>query len=251
MNKQEFGARLRFGGLLLASGIGLISSPAQAQSGEMVLPMVQAEGTVLDVTAQGTATRVPDLVTIRAGVVSRAITAAAAMSENAAKMEKILAYLKSEGIANRDISTASVRLNPQYQSSDNASPTITGYEASNSVAVRFRKIADAGAVLDKLVAHGANQIDGPDLSIDKPDEALDEARRDAVAKAKSRADLYAASIGSSVVRVISIAENGENANPGQPRPMMYARVASAQPSTQIAPGEQDVFVTLSVRYLLK
>ena len=251
MQRRHFLLRSTIGALVAVLGADLAGAPAAAQDNATIVPMVQAQGTVLDVTARGTATRVPDLVTIRAGVVSRAETAAAAMSENATKMARILTALKSGGIAPRDISTTALRLSPQYRSSDNASPAIIGYEASNSVSVRFRKIEDSGAVLDKLVAQGANQIDGPTLSIDKPAQALDEARRDAVMKARQSAELYATSIGSGVVRVISMSESGTDYNPEPPRPMMYARVASAQPATQISPGEQDVSVNLSVRYLLK
>ncbi|MGS3087700.1 SIMPL domain-containing protein, partial [Escherichia coli] len=83
----------------------------------------------------------------------------------------------------------------QYRYTDGQPPAITGYQATNTVSVRFRDVARSGTVLDTLVAEGANQIEGPNLSIDKPDAALDEARTDAVKRARARADLYASAAG--------------------------------------------------------
>jgi uncharacterized protein YggE len=212
--------------------------------------MVPASGTVLDVSAEGRTTRVPDVATIRAGVVSQSPTAAAALADNAQRMTKVLAALKRAGVAPRDIATATVGLSPQYRYADNQPPVITGYQATNSVSVRFRDVAKSGTILDALVGEGANQIDGPNLSIAQPDAALDEARADAVKRAKARAELYAKAAGMRVTRIVSIAEAGEN-NGGSPPPMVFARASMAKDSTEIAAGEKDVTVTLSVRFLLE
>ncbi|MES3084590.1 SIMPL domain-containing protein [Sphingomonas faeni] len=236
---------------LATVAIGLPAVAANAQAAPTTVePMVPAAGTVLDVTAEGRTTRVPDLATIRAGVVSQSTTAAAALTDNAQRMAKVLASLKRAGVAPRDIATSNVQLAPQYRYADNQPPVITGYQATNTVSIRFRDVAKSGTVLDALVAEGANQIDGPNLSIDKPDAALDEARTDAIAQAKRRADLYAKAAGLRVSRIVSIAESGQDAGgPAQPMFMM-ARASMAKDSTQIAPGEKDVTVTLSVRFLL-
>lgn len=222
---------------------------AGAQTPTSVEPMIPAAGTVLDVSAEGRTTRVPDLATIRAGVVSQATTAAAALADNAQRMAKVLAALKRAGVASRDVATATVGLSPQYRYADNQPPVITGYQATNSVSVRFRDVSKSGVILDALVAEGANQIDGPNLSIDQPDAALDEARADAVKRAQARAELYAKAAGMRVTRIVSIAEAGENAGGPNP-PVMYARAMAAKDSTQIVAGEKDVTVNLSVRFLL-
>ncbi|WP_288937159.1 SIMPL domain-containing protein [uncultured Sphingomonas sp.] len=232
----------------------LAGAPAAAQQGaaQTVEPLVPASGAVLEVSAEGRTTRVPDLATIRAGVVSQAATAAAALSDNAQRMARVLTALKRAGVADRDIATATVNLAPQYRYADNQPPAITGYQATNSVTIRFRDVARSGAILDALVAQGANQIDGPTLSIDKPDAALDEARTDAVKRARAKADIYAAAAGLRVVRVVSISEAGQDSGGGDPvRPMMMMRVRAEAAPTQIAPGEKDVTVTLSVRFLLQ
>lgn len=185
-------------------------------------------------------------------MVSQGATAAAALSDNAGRMARVLAGLKRAGIAARDVATASVSLQPQYRYAENQPPVITGYQATNGVAVRFRDVAKAGPVLDALVAEGANQIDGPNLALSQPDGALDEARADAIVRARARAELYARAAGLRVARIISIAEAGESAGEPNP-PVAYLRSVrrGESASTGIAAGEKDVTVTLSLRFLLQ
>jgi uncharacterized protein YggE len=230
----------------------MIPAAALAQAAPTTVePLVPAQGTILDVSAEGRTTRVPDLATIRAGVVSQAPTAAAALADNSQRMAQVTAALKKAGVAPRDLATSNVGLSPQYRYTEGQAPAITGYQATNTVSIRFRDVARAGGVLDALVAQGANQIDGPNLSIDKPEAALDEARTDAVKRARARAELYAAAAGMRVARVISIAEAGQNAGEPGPQPMFMARAVAADARTEIATGEKDVTVTLSVRFLLQ
>jgi uncharacterized protein YggE len=229
----------------------LVITPAIAQSVPVAsAPAMIPDGTLLDITATGKTTRVPDLATIRAGVVTQAPTAAAALSDNANRMSAVLAGLKRAGIQTRDVATANVSLQPQYRYEDNKPPVITGYQATNNVSIRFRDIAKSGAILDALVAQGANQIDGPNLSLDQPDAALDEARVDAVKRAQARAELYAKAAGLSVSRILTIAEGGEIAGPPPPMPV-YRMAAAKAADTQVLAGESDVTVTITVRFLLK
>lgn len=226
---------------------GLIAATPALAAEAPILP----DGAVLDVTATGRVAQVPDLATVRAGVVSQGSTAAAAMSQNAAEMARVVAALKSAGIADRDIRTSTVSLAPQYRHAENQPPVVTGYQASNAVTVRFREIGRAGRVLDALVAAGANQIDGPQLSIERADAALDSARADAVQRARARAELYAKAAGLSVTRIVSIAEAGESEGGPQP-PMLYmARARADAPSTELHAGETEVSASVTVRFLLR
>ena len=84
-------------------------------------------------------------------------------------MERVRAALKRAGIEDRDIQTSSINLNPEYRYDQNRPPRLTGYRASNTVNVKFRDLKRTGAILDALVAEGANQINGPSLTIDKPE----------------------------------------------------------------------------------
>ncbi len=235
--------------LALLGLIAVAATPAAAQVVER--PAVMIDGTLLDVSATGRTTRVPDIATIRAGVVTQNATAAAALADNARAMARVLAALKQAGVADRDIQTANIGLSPQYRYVQNEAPVITGYQANNSVAVRFRDIARSGTILDALAREGANQIDGPNLSIDKPDAALDEARLDAMKRARARAELYARAAGLTVSRIVSISENGDYAPPPPGIVMMQARAMAPEADSKIAAGEQDVSVTVAVRFLLK
>ncbi|QIG78899.1 SIMPL domain-containing protein [Stakelama tenebrarum] len=233
-----------------AAALATSAVPARAQ--DMAHPPMPAmhamQGTMLTVVAEGSTTRTPDLATISAGVVTQGATAAEAMQANSARMARVIAALKRAGIADRDIQTSNINLSPQYRREDNQPPVITGYQASNSVRVRFRDIENSGAILDLLVAQGANNINGPSLGLAEPQGAMDEARADAIRTARARAELYASAAGLSVDRILSISEGADRG--GGPMPMGYmARAESAD--TQVLPGEQDVTVTVTVRFLLK
>lgn len=233
----------------LLSAAALAATVPLAATAQTAPIATVSEGTLLDVVAEGRVNRVPDIAVIRAGVVSQGATAADALSANARQMASVLTALKAAGIADRDIQTATISLSPQYRYAENQPPVITGYQASNSVSVKFRDIARSGTILDTLVKQGANQIDGPNLSIDAIDSAMDEARVDAVKRARIRAALYAGALGMKVDRILMVSEGSDGGAPG-PVPQMMVR-AEAKDSTQIAPGEQQVTTTVRVRFLLK
>jgi uncharacterized protein YggE len=154
--------------------------PAAALAQVPSAPLQLPAGTRLDVVATGEVARTPDIATISAGVVTQSATPSAALSDNAARMAASIAALRRAGVADRDIQTSALSLSPQYRYQENSPPVITGYQASNQVTVRFRDVKRAGPILDTLVAQGANQINGPTFSVDKPEPALDEARTRAV-----------------------------------------------------------------------
>ena len=232
---------------ILAAALLLAAVPAAAQTGE-VRPI---SGTRLDVVAAGEVTRVPDLVRINAGVVTQAPTAVEAIRQNAARMEAVRAALRSAGIADRDIQTSSVSLNPNYRYAENQPPQLIGYQAANEVNVRFRDIARSGPILDALVAQGANQINGPMLTIDRPEEALDEARMQALTNARARAELYARSLGMRVARILSVSEAGIGPMPFTRAGMVRGMAANQDAATQIVPGEQTLSVSLTVSFELE
>ncbi len=207
-------------------------------------------GTRLDIVAQGSVKRVPDIAIISAGVVTQARDAKSAMAGNATAMAQVLKALRGAGVADRDMATAQIGLNPQYRYAENQPPIVTGYQANNSVTVRFRDIAKSGAILDALVTAGANQINGPTLTLDKPEAAQDEARIEAIKTARARADLYARAAGLSVKRIVAITEAGDMSRP-RPMPMMVReQMSDASAKSEVVPGEQDVGVSVSVTFEL-
>jgi uncharacterized protein YggE len=234
---------------LLALALGASAIPAAASAQVTATFSQPIAGTKLDISATGEVTRVPDLATISAGVVTRSATASGAIQQNANRMERVRAALKSAGIADRDIQTSSISLNPEYRYENNLPPKLTGYTASNQVSIRFHDIRSSGQILDALVGQGANQISGPNLSIEHPESALDEARTKAATAGRARAELYARALGMRVVRLLSVSESG--GFPAPPPMPMVMRAQAAEASTKIDPGEQQLQVTLAMTFELQ
>ena len=195
-------------------------------------------GTRLDISATGEVTRVPDIAIISAGVVSRSTTATGALQDAADRMQRVLAALKRAGVEDRDLQTSNISLNPEYRYVENQPPQLTGYTASNQLTIRFRDIRNSGKIIDALVSQGANQINGPSLTIDKPEAALDEARARAVAMGRARAELYARSLGMRIARVVSVSESGGYAVPPPAPPMAPMQMARAA-DTSILPASRS------------
>lgn len=229
----------------LCLGAAAIAVPASAQQASITQTIA---GTRLDVTAVGEVSRVPDIAIINAGVVTRAASARQAMQQAANKMARVRAALTRAGVADRYIQTSNMSLNPDYVYENNKAPRLTGYNASNQITVRFRDVATSGEILDALVAEGANSINGPTLTIDKPETALDEARAKAVAAGRARAELYARAMGLRVVRVVSVSEIGGYS---QPPVVMMARAERDSNQTKIDAGEQTLQVNLAMTFELQ
>lgn len=221
-------------------------------------PVLALSGTLLTISAEGRMTSTPDLAVFSAGVVSQGKTASQALSANSADMSRVIAALKRAGIADRDIQTSNLSLNPIYQPQRSlpdgtitpAQPTIIGYQANNTVSVRQRRIDDFGRVLDTLVASGANQVNGPSFELDNPEPVLDQARTAAMQKARTRAELYARAAGLRVSRILSISESG---GWSPPQPVMYrmaAMEASAPPPPPVQAGELQTSINVTVQFEL-
>ena len=236
--------------VMMALLIGAASVSAMPAGAQEVVAARPIAGTRLDINATGSVSRVPDLAIISAGVVTKARTASGAIAANATRMERVRAALKRAGIADRDIQTSSISLNPDYRYENNQPPVLTGYQASNTVSIKFRDIRNSGEILDALVAEGANQINGPSLTIDKPEAAYDEARTKALAVGRARAERYARSLGMRVVRLLSVSESG-GYRPPMPMAMMAQAERSSDAKTSIDPGTQDLEVSLAMSFELQ
>lgn len=244
-------SRQTFRPLLLAAAlaIGISSMTACAQTPNTP-STVATDSTLLSVSANAEARRVPDVATLSTGVVTRAGDANAAMRANAVQMDKVMSAIRAAGIAERDVQTSGVNLNPDYRYEENKPPVITGYQASNTVNIKVRDLSKLGKVLDTLVASGANQVNGPNFEIDKPEAVYDEARQAALAKAQARAAMYAKTLGLQVRRIVSISEGG-GFQPPMPMPMMaMASRGKAEADTAISPGETSLSANLDVVFEL-
>lgn len=234
----------------MASALALMAAPIAAAQGQATLPVQTINGTRLDVVATGEVTRVPDVARISTGVITNAPSATAALEQNNVQMRKVRDALHKAGIADKDIQTSAINLFPEYRQDERTggNPQLVGYRAQNEVTVTFRDIANTGRILDALVAQGANQINGPTLSIDKPEAALDEARIQALANARSRAELYARATGKRVGKILAISESGG----GVPGPIIVRGFAAARAeAAKIDAGEQALSVSLNVTFELE
>ncbi|NZA28066.1 SIMPL domain-containing protein [Luteimonas sp. SJ-92] len=235
--------------LLLAAALAAPAAVAVAQTPTGPQAAV-TDGTLLSVSAQAEASRVPDVATLSAGVVTQAPDANAALRANAAQMQQLMAAVRKAGIAEKDTQTSGLNVHPQYRHDGDKAPTITGYQASNTVSLKVRDIGSLGDVLDALVASGANQVNGPSFEIDQPDEAYDEARRAALVKARERADMYAESLGLRVRRIVSISEGGGFMPPPRPMMRMQAEAMDMAASSPVSPGESTLTANLDVVFEL-
>ena len=243
----------------LALALAAFAIPYAAQAHDASSgPVVAAGNTLLSLSAEGRSNKTPDLAVFNAGVTSQGKTASEALAANSADMNKVVAALKKAGIADRDIQTSNLNLNPVYEQQrqmlngaiEPAQPKIIGYQVNNTVNVRQRNLAQFGRVLDTLVTAGANQINGPSFQMDDADAATDEARAEAMKKARARATLYARAAGLKVVRILTITESGGYA----PQPQaMFVRAAMsdmAAAPTPVAAGEVSMTSSVTVLFEL-
>ena len=202
----------------------------------------------ITVTGVGTISVVPDAVRFNATVSSLASTNAAALSSASKSAAAVRAALKDKGIALKDIRSANISVYPEYNWTQEAGTKITGYRASQSFDVLVRKASDAGTIIEAVVTAGGDnvQLGGVIPTTLNPAIATEEARAAAVANAKSKASSYAKLLGTSIGKVLFLEEQS---SPIYSSPFPMAK-AEADSSVQIDLGEQDVTVTITVRWAL-
>jgi uncharacterized protein YggE len=185
----------------------------------------------------------PDLAQIDGGVTSEGKTAREASDANNKAMATILPALKAAGIAEADIQTSRLSLYPQSAPSrPNGPAQITGYRASNRVAIRIRDVSRVASTLDALVSAGANEIGGINFMVSQESKALDEARTRALEDARRKAEIYAKAANVRLGAPVSISEEGS----GGPVPMRAQFKAGT--AAAVAPGEETLRVSVNVSY---
>jgi uncharacterized protein YggE len=208
---------------------------------------------VITVSGTGKVTVKPDVADVNLGVTTQANTAKAARDDAANKMNAIIAALKNLGIADEDIQTSNISINPVYDY-NSSSPQITGYQVTNQVNVHVTDITKVADVIDNSVAAGATNINYVSFDVADRTTAENQARTAAVNDAKSHADALAAAAGVTITGVQSISETTMS----YPYPIYGAADASGKggapgaPSvpTPVQPGTQDITITITVSYLI-
>jgi len=163
----------------------------------------QAAERAVTVTGEATVSVPPDTAVIRIGVSSLEKTAREAGEANAKQMTAVLAAIKASGIAERDIQTSRLSLQPQYDPNKGGT-RLTGFQANNQVTIRIRDIDSLPTVLDRAIAAGANEMSGIEFVVSEQSKLLDQARDEAIADARRKAELYAKAAGAKLGQVISI-----------------------------------------------
>jgi uncharacterized protein YggE len=202
----------------------------------------------ITVTGVGTVSVVPDAVRFNATVSALASTNAAALSTASKSAAVVRAALIAKGIATKDIRSANISVYPEYNWTQEAGTKITGYRASQSFDVLVRTASKAGSIIEAVVTAGGDnvQLGGVVPTTLNPSLATEDARAAAVANAKSKASSYAKLLGTSIGKVLSLEEQSSPVY-SSPFPMAKAEADSA---VQIDLGEQDVTVTITVRWTL-
>ena len=239
----------------LATALALLAGTAAAlpAAAQVVLDNDAAfRATTLTLSSSGEARTTPDQATISLGVMTEGTTAAVAMQRNRERMNSIVAAIRAAGIAEKDIQTSGLSLNPQYAHENNRAPRVTGYQASNQVTLNVNDLARLGPVVDAVVAAGANQVNGISFGLQNTDAASDEARRTALRNLQRKAELYSQATGHRIVRLVTLAESG-GYQPRPPMPMYRSRAVmmeAADAATSVSPGEVQVRVDVTAVYEL-
>ncbi len=224
-----------------------LSLPLVALAAAAVAPVSVAAtaATPRTITVHGTGIvkTTPTVADFTFGVAANGNTAAAALSANAAKMNKVISALKGRGIAAGDIQTAQISLQPNR---NQAGDKILNYTATNSVAARIRSIAKAGPVVDAAVSAGANEIGGPSLTVTNELVLSRRALKVAVADARLRAQAIATASGVRLGEIQTVSEESTSS------PLPLGAVAEAKvASTPVSAGTVAIQADVTVVYAIK
>ena len=233
----------------LAGGLALGLLAASMAGPGAVLAQNDPDDTVRSISVSGTG-RVkaePDIANVSVGVTKQGADAGEASSKAAESMSSVIDALLAMGIAETDIQTTSINLNPMYDWDDNP-PNIVGWEASNMGSITVRDIESVGEVVDPAPEAGATNVSGISFQVEDPTAAQAEARAAAVADAEAKAQQLAVAAGVNIIGVITISESG--GQPPQPVLMARAEMAfdTAAASTPVLPGEVELTISVHIQY---
>jgi uncharacterized protein len=231
-----------------ALALAVVSAAAQIAFAEP-LPAAAFQATTLNLSASGEVMAAPDKATITLGVQTEAASAAKALSANAEQMTQVMAALKRGGIAERDIQTAQLTVNPKYAYEPNQPPRLTGYEASNQVAITVRDLKRLGPTVDAAVGAGATNVNSIVFGLIDPTAAQNAARLEAVKALQAQADLYAKAVGHPVLRLVSLSE-GPAFSPPMPMQEVMVTAAKRMAATPVSVGEMVVRIQVTGLYEL-
>ena len=208
------------------------------------------QSTGIWVTGVGKVTVIPDVAVVSMGVQAQAATVADAQKQASTAMAAVMAALKANGVADKDIATTYYSITPVYSyDSKTGKQTLEGYSVSNTLTVKIRVVGNAGVVIDAVAAAGGDYtiINSVTLTVDQPEQYNDQAREAAMTDAANRAKQLAKLSGVKLGKATYINESLNTASDT----IYYATGAKSTPSvatTTISPGETEVTLTVQVVY---
>ncbi len=208
---------------------------------------------VIETIGSASVSAAPDIATIRVGVERTEKTSAKAFNGTKAAMNELIVSIKAQGVDAKDITTSGLSLSPFYEQSKTDArgrPQISGYTASVEISVVARDIGKTGALLDTALKEGSNQFNGIlyDLSDKKP--ALDEARKQAAAEAKRKAELLAGALSLKLGPVVRVYEPAaEVARPYGAEAFGRLKQADAAP-LNVEPGEIEISAQVGTVWMI-
>ena len=225
---------------------------------------VQAANTIV-VTGHGETLAVPDIATFTFSVVSDKASVASAQSDATQKANAVTAYLKGQGIDEKDIKTTDYSVSPQYDYQNAVCPVaapnsgvvaycppgrqvLKGYEVRQTTSIKVRDTGKAGDILAGVGGKGASEVSGLTFAFDDPTGAQATARAAAIADAKQKARVLAGQLGVSLARIVSFSENSGGSNPS---PMVYGMAAAPMDKAAapvISVGQNKIQSDVSVTY---
>ncbi|MEY3254791.1 MAG: hypothetical protein RJA01_797 [Actinomycetota bacterium] len=201
------------------------------------------------VTGVGSVSVVPDAVRFYPSVTALAAKSADALATASRTASAVRSALRAEGIAAKDIKSSNLSVFPEYNYTQDKGSVIVGYRATQSFNVVIRKADTAGKVVESVVNAGNEnvQINGIVPFVTKGSAAMEEARAAAVADARARAASYAKLLGTSLGRVVYLQENSA---PSYNFPMLGVAKAADGATPEIDLGEEELSVSITVRWAL-
>jgi hypothetical protein len=233
MNMKRISAILLSGALLSAAGF----------------TSAQAADRYINVSATGSVKVTPDTVRINTTVTNVGATSAVAQSTVATSASALRKALASNGVVTQYIKSANLTIYPEYNYTADKGSVLVGYRASQTFEIIVRNAKNAGTVVDAIVAAtGENMtLDGVTPYVFDNTTATNAARTDAVTRAKAKAAHYAKLLGVTLSTVTSLDET----TAPSPYPIMMATAKMDSGATQIDLGQQDVSVSVAVRWSIK
>jgi uncharacterized protein len=243
--------KLLLGGLvitLLITALALAGCGAESSYGNINLNS-QQQG--IWVNGEGKVIVVPDIAIISAGVQAQAAAVSDAQSQASSAMDKVMAALKSNGVAAKDIQTQNFNIQKVSRwDNTNQQEVITGYMVTNTVTAKIRDVNNTGVVIDAVANAGGDltRINSISFTIDNPASFQEQARQKAVADAAVKAKTLADASGVKLGKPVYINESSSG-SPIIYRDALAVKAPSATgTTTPISAGTLDVTINIQIAY---